>query len=92
MSENPRMPLTGRGIAYVFVLVAGALDSAFLGIRTLGIFDANLQYNVAISIIVLFIGIFFCRDNILVGSGRRTFWSAIFAAVVFALLYFIDAA
>jgi len=92
MAENPRMPLTGRGIAYLFAIVAGALGTAFLVIRAVGILDANLQYNIAISLIVLFIGVLFCRDNLLIGLGRRAIFSLIFALTVFFTFYLIDIA
>lgn len=90
MAENPRMPLSGRGIIYLLVIVTGALAAAFVLIRSIGIMDANLQYDIAISLIVLFIGIFFCRDSILIGLVRRTLWSFILASIFFAILYLID--
>jgi hypothetical protein len=92
VAENPRMPLTSRGIAYLFVIVLGALGTAFIVIRGIGILDANLQYNVAISLIVVFIGIFFCQNNLLIGLGRHAVWSFIFALIVFSALYLIDVA
>lgn len=85
------MPLTGRGIAYLFSIVTGALSIAYLVIRGSGVLDANLQYNIAISLIVLLIGIFFCRDNVLIGLVKRIIWSTIFATIVFVALYLIDA-
>jgi hypothetical protein len=90
MAVNPRMPLTGRGIAYLFLIVAGALAAAFVVIRASGILEAHLQYDIAISLIVLFIGIFFCRDSILIELGRRTVGSVILASLVFFVLYLID--
>lgn len=84
------MPLNARGIAYLFLIVVGALGAAFLIIRSVSILDANMQYNVAISLIVLFIGIFFCKDNVLIGLKNRFLWSVIWAGGTFFVLYLID--
>ena len=90
MSVNPRMPLTHRGIAYLFLIVIGSLAVAYAIILAAGIRSANTQYNAAISLIVLFIGIFFCRDSILIGLKSRATWSFALAAVTFLAFFLID--
>lgn len=90
MSVNPRMPLSLRGIAYLFLIVIGAVAVSYVVILTAGIQTADLQYDVAISMIVLFIGIFFCRENILIGFKARAIWALAIAAVTFVALFVID--
>ncbi len=85
-SENPRMPLTGRGVIYLFVLVGSAIATAYLVIRGLGILDDDVQYAVTIGLIVFYIGTFFCRDSVWIGIGKRALSSFILAGIAFMLL------
>ena len=88
--ENPRMPLTKRGVLYLFVLVGCAMLAAYLVITAVGILDPNVQYAITISLIVFFIGTFFCRDNVWIGLGKRLLWSCVIAIFVLFVLLGID--
>lgn len=87
---NPRMPLTTRGIIYLFVLVGIALSISYLVIKLFAITEANLQYDIAISMIVLVIGLFFTKQDIRIGLASRTVWSFLVAGVFFLILRAID--
>lgn len=84
--ENPRMPLTGKGILYLLVIVAAAIGTAYLIITGFEILDDDNQYAVTIGLIVLFVGILFCRDSIWTGFGKRAIWSFVFALIVSLLI------
>jgi hypothetical protein len=84
------MPLTSRGVFYLFALVAVALAASYIVIELVGITEANLQYDVSISMIVLFLGLFFTKNNVMIGLALRAFWSCIVAGVFFLLLRAID--
>jgi len=85
------MPLTKLGILYLFAIVGAALGAAFVVIRSTGVTDPNLQYEISLALIVLFIGMFFTKDNILIGFWRRAFWSFIIAAILFVIFRIMDA-
>ncbi|HUR99476.1 MAG TPA: hypothetical protein VMZ26_15535 [Pyrinomonadaceae bacterium] len=80
------MPLTGRGVSYLFLLVGLAIATAYVVIRGLGILDDDAQYAVTIGLIVLFIGLFFCRDSIWIGLKERMIGSLILATTAFLFL------
>ena len=84
------MPLTTRGIIYLFFLVACAIGAAYIVIIAVGISDANVQYAVTISLIVFFIGAFFSRDRVWIGLGKRLVWSLVFAILVLLIFLGID--
>lgn len=86
---NPRMPLTTKGIIYALILVALAIANAYFVIRGLGILDDDTQYAVTIGLIVLYICLFFTRDNVLIGLGSRAIWSFTLAALSFLILFAI---
>ena len=90
MDENPRMPLTYRGLAYALFLTAVSIVFSYFMIRGLGIEDSDYQYAITISSIVFFIGVFFCRDKVLIGIKRRSFFSLVFAVIVLLTLLLID--
>ena len=84
------MPLTMHGIAYLFALVASALAVSYLIIMIIGTTNANLQYNIAISTIFLFIGLFFTEKDVRIGLDARAIWSFILTTIFFLVLYAID--
>ena len=80
------MPLTTRGVLYLFALVAAAIGTAYVVIMSTGVLDDDVQYAITIGLIVLYIGVFFCRDSIWIGIGKRTLWSFVYALLVFLIL------
>lgn len=84
------MPLTMHGIAYLFALVASALAVSYLIIMIIGTTNANLQYNIAISTIFLFIGLFFTEKDVRIGLAARAIWSFTLTTIFFLVLYAID--
>jgi hypothetical protein len=80
------MPLTARGVIYLFMLVGLAITTAYAVIRGLGVLDGDAQYAVTIGLIVLFIGLFFCRDSVWIGLKQRAIASVILALTAFLLL------
>ena len=89
-NANPRMPLTSRGIIYLFFLVACSIVAAYIVIRAIGVLDAEVQYSITISLIVFFIAAFFTRDKVWIGIGERLLWSAVFAIFTFLIFSGID--
>ncbi|MEP7148378.1 MAG: hypothetical protein ABI857_05790 [Acidobacteriota bacterium] len=67
------MPLTTRGVLYLFFLVGSAIFMACLVIRGAGILDDDVQYAVTIALIVLNTGIFFRRMTFACGVTIELF-------------------
>ena len=80
------MPLTTKGVIYLLVLVVAAIATAYVVITGFGILDDDFQYAVTIGLIVLYIGIFFCRDSIWIGLWSRAIGSFLMALVAFLIL------
>lgn len=84
--NNPRMPLTTKGILYCLSLVVAAIATAYIVIRGLDVRDDDNQYAITIGLITFYIGTFFCRDSIWIGLKKRAFWSLVLATIAALLL------